>query len=159
MHEKGSWGEKVPRYLTLTTGLIISPLFSPLPPNLSLSVSLSHFLSFTSLVFLQYIYADLPVGKEVGALCIIFSQFFSFLFDFSSTHSLARCRSDHSLDFYIRCIVYHSSSITQIRSGRLSSSTRIDLRRTSFARGSELSSEIAIRMDFFLGRSFFISYF
>lgn len=37
----------------------------------------------------------------------------------------------------------------------LSRSTRIGLRRTSIARGSELSSEIAIRMDFFSVVTFF----
>lgn len=38
-----------------------------------------------------------------------------------------------------------------------SCSTRIGLRRTSIARGSELSSEIAIRLDFFSGVTFFPS--
>ena len=142
---KRVWGGGENSSLTYTynwSNNFSSLLLSPLPPNFL------SFLSFTSLVSLQYIYADLPVGKEVGALCIIFSHFF-FLFNFSSTHSLRRpVRPAHSLDFTFTLVPCRSSPITPIRSGRHSSSTRIGLRRTSFARGSELSSEIAIRLDF-----------
>lgn len=77
------WGENSSLTYTYNwSNNFSSLLLSPLPPNFL------SFLSFTSLVSLQYIYADLPVGKEVGALCIIFSHFFFFSIFLQRTRSV-----------------------------------------------------------------------
>ena len=122
----GGGGENIPR-LTYTynwSNNFFSFFSSTLLLIFTLFFPLYHLLVF-------YIYADLPVGKEVGALCIIFSHLFSLslsLFNFSSTHSHSNRHGhpSHPLDSsFVRFLVSRhpfspSLSILLIRSFSLS---------------------------------------
>lgn len=106
---------------------------------------------------LQYIYADLPVGKEVGSLCIISSLLFFLAIFFRTFIPRLSSQFTPSLSLVVACCSFsHSLTLAYPFALHRFLSARIGLRRTSFARGSETQSEIAIRIDFFSVVTFFL---